>query len=344
MSDTTAKRPYLKYGLLLAALVLVLCLLIAAAVQQRHRILLQSAGDGSPNALLPRSSASEQNLAAGQSARWLDDYFLIITIDPQTLVIAEPRYDQQNLNYLIIGHDRAVLFDAGSGLRNVAAAAATLTDKPITFVPSHLHYDHIGNGGPFARTAMIDLPHLRARATTGEDNSEYVRPTWQEHLGAAEGYDAPNLRVDEWLIPGSVMSLGGRALRVLYTPGHTNDSISLHDTARGYLFSGDFMYQGPLYAFLPNSSLGGYQQGAETLLANTAEDVKIFGAHRSTPPGAPVLGRADIMAIQETLAQIAAGKLASEGDYPVSYPVNDRMALLAEPQWLQNWEQLYPNL
>jgi len=320
-----------------ALVLLVIAGLLALAIQQRHRLLLLTLGNGQPPAL--RSLEELPLSAEGSGARWLDDYFLIIEIDPQTFAIAEPRYEQQNLNYLIIGHDRAVLFDAGSGLRDVAAAAAQLTDKPITFVPSHLHYDHIGRGGPFARTALIDLPHLRSRL---EDNK--VQLSWQEHLGKPEGYAAPAMQVDEWLIPGSVMSLGGRALRVLYTPGHTDDSISLLDSAREMLFAGDFIYSGPLYAFLPNSSLGDYQQGAATLLSNTSADTKVFGAHRSGPPGAPVLTREDIQDVFGALQNIEAETAEPEGDYPISYRVNERIVLLAEPKWLQNWAQRYPNL
>jgi len=325
-----------RLGLVILILLVIACLL-ALAVTQRHRLLLMTFGNGEPPALAALDAVPIA--AEGSNAQWLDDYFLIIELDPQTFAIAEPRYEQQNLNYLIIGHDRAVLFDAGSGLRDVAAAAATLTDRPITFVPSHLHYDHIGKGGPFAHVAMVDLPHLRARS---ENNK--IQLTWQEHLGKPEGYAAPAMQVDEWLIPGSVMSLGGRALRVLSTPGHTDDSISLLDSARGMLFAGDFIYSGPLYAFLPNSSLGDYQQGAATLLANTLPDTKIFGAHRTGPPGAPVLNRSDIQEVLNTLQDIEAGNATAEGDYPVSYSVNERIVLLAEPKWLQEWEQRYPTL
>ena len=59
--------------------------------------------------------------------------------------------------------------------------------------------------------------------------------------------------------------LGGRGLWILYTPGHTEDSISLYDAESGYLFSGDFLYPGELYGFLPNSNLGDYLQGVRTV-------------------------------------------------------------------------------
>ena len=316
--------------------VVVLALAIYIVITQRHQLLIKTLGTGSPPPLL-------QAQDEGSTARWLDDYFVIVTIDPQTFAIVEPRYEQQNINYLVVGHDRALLFDAGSGVRDVAAAAATLTSKPITFVPSHLHYDHIGKGGPFARLALVDLPHLRQRAVDA-GNRQSLHLEWKEHLGSAEGYAPPTLNVDEWLPPGSVVSLGGRALRVLYTPGHTDDSISLYDAARGYLFAGDFMYQGPLYAFLPNSSMGDYAQGAATLLAAVPDDIRVFGAHRTAPQGIPVLSRQDIVAIRDTLQNISDATVEGEGSYPLTYPVNERMQLLAEPRWLQNWQQRYPDL
>ena len=329
-------RPAGRKGRWFLLAIVVVAVAIYAAITHRHQLLIKNLGTGAPPPLL---EAQDE----GPDARWLDDYFVIVTIDPQTFAIVEPRYEQQNINYLIVGHDRALLFDAGSGLRDVAAAAATLTEKPITFVPSHLHYDHIGNGRPYARLALVDLPHLRERAITGESN-ESLTLTWEEHLGSAEGYALPTLKVDEWLAPNSVVSLGGRALRVLYTPGHTDDSISLYDTARGYLFAGDFMYQGPLYAFLPNSSLGDYSQGAATLLGTVPDDVKIFGAHRTGPQGVPILNRSDIQDISDTLQKISNEAIEPEGSYPLTYPINERMQLLAEPPWLQNWKQRYPDL
>ena len=37
------------------------------------------------------------------TGRWVDDYFLVEQIDPDTFAIGEPRYYQGNYSYLITG-------------------------------------------------------------------------------------------------------------------------------------------------------------------------------------------------------------------------------------------------
>ena len=36
--------------------------------------------------------------------------------------------------------------------------------------------------------------------------------------------------------------------------------------------------------------------------------------------------------------------LKSYGTYPVTYMVDDRVELLSEPKWLQDWDPIYPEL
>ena len=133
---------------------------ISLLVVERHRIVFALMFPGSPPELL---SPTEE----GKDVTWHDDYYLIRTLDSSTFAIGEPRYYQQNINYLIVGSERAILFDAGSGGRDIRSVATALTDRPITFVPSHFHFDHVGNGISFDRVAIVDLPHLRSRAEEG---------------------------------------------------------------------------------------------------------------------------------------------------------------------------------
>lgn len=317
----------MKRGLLVLAVVAGLAF---AAVEHRHRILIHALSLAGPPALL---EAGEE----GPGVRWLDDYFTVEALDERTFAIGEPRYAQQVFNYLIVGETRALLFDAGPGLRDVRAVAESLTDRPITFLPSHFHYDHVGNEVRFERVALVDLPHLRERARDGR-----LRLTFEEHLGVAEGFDAPTFEVSEWIAPGSFIDLGGRSVQLLLTPGHTEESVSLLDAEAGRVFTGDFLYPGPLYAFLPNSGMGDYLQGAETVLRLAPAGASVHGAHRTAAPEKPVLGLADVEDLRAALVAIQRGALSGKGFYPVEYPVNDRIQLLAEPPSLQNWTPHHP--
>lgn len=307
----------------------VLVIALVWAVTERRELamrLMMAASPGQPPALL--QAADE-----GADARWIDDYFTVEAVAPLTFAIGEPRYLQQNYSYLIVGGTRALLFDAGPGLRDIRAVAESLTDLPIVFLPSHFHYDHIGNEVTFDEVAVVDLPYIRERAL-----GDRLTLTTMEHLGASEGFTAPTLEVDHWWPPGTRIDLGGRELQLFYTPGHTTDSVSLWDRANAMVFSGDYLYPGNLYAFLPNSSMGDYQRTADELIARLPQGTAFYGAHREAPPGAPRLALGDLEDLQKGLSQIREGAIRGEGRWPQAFEVSERLTVLAEPRWLQRWD------
>jgi len=242
------------------------------------------------------------------AGRWLDDYFVVEQIDPTTLAIGEPRYYQGNYSYLIIGTERAVLFDAGTGTRDIVPIARSLTTLPTTVIPSHLHFDHVGALGRFDKTALLDVPALRERVKDS-------RLTLQryEFLGFGQDLPTPTFRVDEWWAANTTIDLGNRRVRVLSTPGHTPTSLSLYDADRHQLFAGDFIYPGHLYAFLPGASRTAYLSSTRRLLALIDPATRIYTAHMADPPApvrAPVLEVADLKALETTLIAIERGQLA----------------------------------
>jgi glyoxylase-like metal-dependent hydrolase (beta-lactamase superfamily II) len=257
--------------------------------------------------------------AGAVAGHWHDDYFLLEEIDPTTLAIGEPRYYQGNYSYLIIGRERALLFDAGTGTRDIVPVVRSLTALPVTVIPSHLHFDHVGALGRLDRTALLDAPALRARM-----HDSRLTLKRYEFLGFLEDLAPPTFRVDEWRAADSTIDLGERRIRVLSTPGHTPTSVSLFDEQRHQLFVGDFLYPGALYAFLPGASRGAYLATARRLLAMIDPGTRIFTAHMAEPPTpvrAPVLEVADLRALEATLVAIEQGKLQSTGFYPRVFPV-----------------------
>jgi hydroxyacylglutathione hydrolase len=136
------------------------------------------------------------------------------------LAIKEVHYWQYNVNYLILGNERAILFDTGPGVYSIRKVVERLTDLPMTVLASHLHFDHVGNHQEFDRIALPDKPDLRERTVDGRFTLDHVR-----HLYAVN----VSFRVAEWWREGQVVDLGGRKLEVLSVPGHTEESTALLD-------------------------------------------------------------------------------------------------------------------
>jgi glyoxylase-like metal-dependent hydrolase (beta-lactamase superfamily II) len=265
------------------------------------------------------------------AGRWVDDYFVVETIDSSTFAIGEPRYYQGNYSYLILGTKRAVLFDAGTGTRDIVPLVRSLTSLPVTVIPSHLHFDHVGALGRFDETALLDAPSLRARVR----DSRLTLGRY-EFLGFTDRLDPPTFRVDEWWAPDSTVDLGDRSLRIFSTPGHTPTSISLYDETRRLLFAGDFVYPGQLYAFLPGASRSAYLATTRRLLSSIDPATRIFTAHMADAPApvrAPVLQIADLKALEGTLVAIERGSLDSTGFYPRIFPVRGMVTFATGLPW-----------
>jgi hydroxyacylglutathione hydrolase len=261
----------------------------------------------------------------------VDDYFVVQDLGSGTFAIGEPRYYQQNYAYLIVGETRALLFDSGSGTRDISGVVASLTRLPVTVMVSHLHYDQRGGVGAFDHIAMIDLPQTRADAPDGN-----FKPSRYEYLGFIDGRRAPSMRVTEWLAPGAIIDLGARSLTVLSTPGHTPSSAALFDPATHRLFIGDYLYPTTLYAFLPGASLSSYHQTAQRLLATLPADTVLWTAHccrKGEGVSAPWLSMVDVRDLDDTLLRIHAGKATYTGFFPRIYPVNDEMTLATGFPW-----------
>lgn len=263
--------------------------------------------------------------------RMVDDYWAVQNIDADTYAIGEPRYYQANYAYLIVGHLRALLFDAGSGTRDITGVVASLTHLPVTVMPSHLHYDHIGGISPFTSVAMLDLPDTRSDVSQGR-----LTPSRYEYLGMIDGVVPPTLKVTEWVKSGATIDLGGRVLRVIHAPGHTHSSVALYDALTHQLFAGDFIYPTTLYAFLPGASLTEYLATTRELLASLPADTKIWTAHCcrvGERTAAPWLTMTDLRDLNTALSAIRAGESPGTGFFPRKYPVNRQMTLGAGFPW-----------
>lgn len=266
-------------------------------------------------------------------ARWVDDYYVIEDLGGGAFAIGEPLYGQCNFSYLIVGTMRALLFDAGPGVRDILPVVRSLTTLPLLTLPSHLHFDHSGNLARVGAVALPDLPALRRQ------NSEAgFALGFYQYLGFIEGSSRPAFKVAQWLRPDSAIDLGGRQLTLISVPGHTPESVVLWEPQEQRMFSGDFLYPSQIYAFLPGSNLSDYAASAHRVSAMISEDTVLFGAHGCDVKGhvsTPRLRRHNLVALEGALsaAREHDGPLG-RGWYPRVIAVDERMTLLARYPWM----------
>ncbi len=207
-------------------------------------------------------------------------WFSVRHIGDQIYAITEPGHVN---SFLVIGSRRAVLFDTGLGMVNVAEVCAQLTARPIMVVNSHSHFDHRGGNGLFLEIGV----HAAGVAELGRtlDSASltgYVRRAqtmwsgFQDYHSLDEEFfhlidqtmwlrPLPASVVNgEWVVRGSVptvllsdgdiVNLGDRSLVIIHSPGHSPDSVCAFDTASGALLAGDVLVAGTSFGHLRDSN------------------------------------------------------------------------------------------
>jgi len=215
---------------------------------------------------LPRP-AWESFARIQQGQAWFEVYEIL----PGVLAIYEPGQFEEVISYLIVGSERALLFDSGLGIGDMRRLVSELTDLEVAVLNSHTHYDHVGGNYAFDRIYGTALEYTRANAggRVHGDVAEFVGPGWiwkETPAGfSPEAYVSRPFAVTETVDDGQFLSLGGVELEVLLTPGHAPDSLCLLDRERGLLFTGDTFYPATLYAHLPGSHFDDYAATAARL-------------------------------------------------------------------------------
>jgi glyoxylase-like metal-dependent hydrolase (beta-lactamase superfamily II) len=232
-------------------------------------------------------------------------WFHVFALDEHTYALSEPKYWQENVSYLLIGKRRALLFDTGPGIYDIRSVVRALTHLPVIAIPSHLHFDHVGDLPQFADVRLLDTPSLRAQVHDGY----FVEPRSQYMLRSEFSY-----RVAGWIKDGQVIDLGGRRVRLLSTPGHTPDSVSLVDGER--VFTGDLVNRVATLCAVPGSDINAMMASLRRLLSLPQPPRLAYEAHAETP-----LTGAELRQLADGIARIAAGNATSKrmclGDTPM---------------------------
>ena len=280
-------------------------------------------------ALLIFISVSLANSAVAQKPEWCkqlprpeynklirmstpDPWFEVYSVRPGVLAIYEPRQSEEVISYLILGKKRALLFDTGMGISDMKKLVQGLTTLPVSVLNSHTHNDHAGDNWQFDDIYGMDTDFTRASAKGSRDDARAEIKPDQLCAPFPSGFDPKTyetrpFKIAHWLHGGDTIDLGGRVLKVITTPGHTPDSISLLDQAHGLLFTGDTYYRGLIYLYRPETDLDAYEASLKKMAA-LAPGLKLLLPAHNVPEGNP----ADLQRQLTTFRKVRAGQVKPE--------------------------------
>jgi len=141
----------------------------------------------------------------------------------------------------------ALVVDSGWEIEPILKSVEESRSKVKFVVSTHSHFDHV--------SSIDELAHeLRARAVA--------------HVNSPVERD---LMVDD----GDELKLGKRGVRVIHTPGHTEDSMCLYDGKN--LFTGDTLFVGTIGKFARESSKAMYE--SLNLILKLPDSTIVFPGH-----------------------------------------------------------------
>ena len=245
-----------------------------------------------------------------------DPWFEVYKPAAGVFAIYEPHQSEEVISYLILGEQRALLFDTGMGISDIKKITTELTKLPIVVLNSHTHDDHVGGNWEFNSIYGMDTDFTRKNALGSREDAQAEVTPDQICGRLPAGFDPRSYSTRPWKITaqmhdGEKLDLGGRAIEVIATPGHTPDAITLFDRANGLLFTGDTYYPAPIWLFRPETDLAAYSASIRRLAALAPQVKLVLGAHNIPVAPPEVLGR-----LVTAFDQVHAGKVHSTPESP----------------------------
>lgn len=147
--------------------------------------------------------------------------------------------------YLVIGENKALLIDTGTGFGDLYSLVKSLTNLPIIVVNTHAHYDHVWGNFQFEEAYLSNADKKLYEHSYSKDTRRALAEEFKNRIPA----DISCEDIEKWIglspckaLPikdGDLIDLGVKVVQVIEVPGHTKGSIVLLDETDEILFAGD---------------------------------------------------------------------------------------------------------
>jgi Zn-dependent hydrolases, including glyoxylases len=138
---------------------------------------------------------------------------------------------------LVIGENKALLFDTGSGIDNMNEAVRTITALPLMVINSHGHFDHIGGDDQFDEVYLSELDFSIIEEYDIEILNQWMKDLTKETV---QPFSVPP---KEWKcirrLEFDSFDLGHMWCKIIPLQGHTAGSIGIWIPSIRLLLSGD---------------------------------------------------------------------------------------------------------
>ena len=213
-------------------------------------------------------------------------WFEVRRMPCEVFAVAEPRHEENGCFYVALGKDKALVFDTGLGIYDPEPLVEELAaGREIIVVNSHSHFDHTGGNHFFGKAYIRGTDLVKEIASRGLHN-DVVRFQVRDEafpMGVPAGFDQEAYGIEPFAYEeaeeGMTYDLGERKLEVMYTPGHSPDSICLLDRKNDLVLAGDTFYLGALYCHFPDSDMEAYSRTMHRLLHEIKDETKLLCCH-----------------------------------------------------------------